>query len=283
MEKLMPSEKFDLHKFLCEPIPKSWGMVQFRVVGDHADDELFILLDYSREANVSDLLMTAVRDRSEERFIQLPGSKMKHFIMRTDDRILGRVEQTLRTKVLQYNIFTAEASHEKGTDSVFSAPSRHARKGEGSRGQYDAVRRQLGAVEISNSRDKPREMNVLLPEVVETGDDKVLRPRIWKPLHAKEELLNCWHAGDFEKISFYENKKPQYDEELEAYTLDFAGRVTLASSKNFLLVSSHDVEDLILRFGRVEDGQFVMDVAWPMSPLLALGISLASVITRTSG
>ena len=63
-------------------------MVQFRVVGDYADEELFILLDYSSEANVNDLLMTAVRDRSEESFINMPGSKMKHFVMRTEDRFL---------------------------------------------------------------------------------------------------------------------------------------------------------------------------------------------------
>ena len=75
----MLSEKFDLHKFLCEPIQSPGSMVQFRVVGDHADDELFILLDYSREANVSDLLMTAVRDRSEEKVHPAPRIKDEAF------------------------------------------------------------------------------------------------------------------------------------------------------------------------------------------------------------
>ena len=69
-----------------------------------------------------------------------------------------------------------------------------------------------------------------------------------------------------------------------AYTLDFDGRVTMASSKNFLMVSSHDIKGNVgVRFGRVEDSQFVMDVSWPCSPLQAMGVALASVLTKTTG
>ena len=137
---------------------------------------------------------------------------------------------------------------------------------------------------ISNSKDKPRSMIVLLPEIRLNPTTKEKEPVVWQPWHEKEEMLACWHAGHFEHMSFWENKKPQYDEDLGAYTLDFDGRVTMASSKNFLLVSSHDIRGPVgVRFGRVEDSQFVMDVSWPCSPLQAMGIALASVLTKTTG
>ena len=142
----------------------------------------------------------------------------------------------------------------------------------------------MGAVEISNSKDKPRSMIVLLPEMRENLDTGLVEPVVWQPWHAKEEMLACWHAGHFEHMSFWENKKPQYDEDLGAYTLDFDGRVTMASSKNFLMVPSTDIRGPVaVRFGRVEDSQFVMDVAWPCSPVKAMGVALASVLTKTTG
>ena len=146
------------------------------------------------------------------------------------------------------------------------------------------LRRQLGAVEISNSKEKSRGMMVLLPELKvnpSTGEEE---PVVWQPWHEKEEMLPCYHAGHFEHISFWENKKPQYDEDLGAYTLDFDGRVTMASSKNFLMVESANIKGPVgVRFGRVEEAQFVMDVGYPCSPLQGMGVALASMLTKTTG
>ena len=101
--------------------------------------------------------------------------------------------------------------------------------------------------------------------------------------YPKDEMLSQWKSGKFDHLSFYENKKPHFDEAIGAYTLDFDGRVTMASSKNYLLVSSHSLDDVYVRFGRVENREFTMDVRYPCSPLQALGISIASIITKTTG
>lgn len=41
--------------------------------------------------------------------------------------------------------------------------------------------------------------------------------------------------------------------------LNFYGRVTMASVKNFQLVSTDDVDRIILQFGRVAKDEFTMD------------------------
>lgn len=44
-----------------------------------------------------------------------------------------------------------------------------------------------------------------------------------------------------------------------AYVLNFYGRVTMASVKNFQLVSTEDFDRIILQFGRVAREEFTMD------------------------
>lgn len=47
------------------------------------------------------------------------------------------------------------------------------------------------------------------------------------------------------------NKPPKWNEQLSAYCLNFKGRVTQASVKNFQLVSEADPEPVLLQFGKV--------------------------------
>ena len=58
--------------------------------------------------------------------------------------------------------------------------------------------------------------------------------------------------------------------------LNFNGRVTQASVKNFQLVSPDDHETLVLQFGRSGKEYFTMDLQWPLSPLQSFAIALTS-------
>ena len=60
-----------------------------------------------------------------------------------------------------------------------------------------------------------------------------------------------------------------------AYVLNFNGRVTCASVKNFQLVLPDDEETVLLQFGRTET-DFSMDLRWPLSPLQAFCITISS-------
>ena len=55
------------------------------------------------------------------------------------------------------------------------------------------------------------------------------------------------------------NKTPVWNDETQSYVLNFHGRVTQASVKNFQIVHDSDVEYIIMQFGRVAEDIFTMD------------------------
>jgi tubby and related proteins len=87
------------------------------------------------------------------------------------------------------------------------------------------------------------------------------------------------------------NKSPRWHEQLQCWCLNFHGRVTVASVKNFQLVASdangptnHDVEndDVILQFGKIGKDLFTMDYRYPISAFQAFAICLSSFDTKVA-
>ncbi|KAK6130475.1 hypothetical protein DH2020_035789 [Rehmannia glutinosa] len=83
------------------------------------------------------------------------------------------------------------------------------------------------------------------------------------------------------------NKSPRWHEQLQCWCLNFHGRVTVASVKNFQLVASpengvagpeHD--KVILQFGKVGKDVFTMDYRYPISAFQAFAICLSSFDTK---
>jgi hypothetical protein len=72
------------------------------------------------------------------------------------------------------------------------------------------------------------------------------------------------------------NKPPTWNAQVGAYVLNFHGRVTRASVKNFQLVNVEEPNRIILQFGRIEGEVFTMDVRYPMSIRQAFAICLSS-------
>ncbi|RWV93670.1 hypothetical protein BHE74_00033528 [Ensete ventricosum] len=91
------------------------------------------------------------------------------------------------------------------------------------------------------------------------------------------------------------NKPPRWHEQLQCWCLNFRGRVTVASVKNFQLIaasqpaagaptpsqpapSEHD--KIILQFGKVAKDMFTMDYRYPLSAFQAFSICLSSFDTK---
>ncbi|XP_078440332.1 tubby-like F-box protein 3 [Wolffia australiana] len=72
-----------------------------------------------------------------------------------------------------------------------------------------------------------------------------------------------------------ENKAPRWHELLQCWCLNFRGRVTVASVKNFQLVGP-DKEKVVLQFGKVGKDTFTMDYQYPLSAFQAFAICLSS-------
>lgn len=85
------------------------------------------------------------------------------------------------------------------------------------------------------------------------------------------------------------NKAPRWHEQLQCWCLNFKGRVTVASVKNFQLVAavdpSHNISDaeqerVILQFGKIGKDIFTMDYRYPLSAFQAFAICLSSFDTK---
>ncbi|GMI69805.1 tubby like protein 3 [Hibiscus trionum] len=83
------------------------------------------------------------------------------------------------------------------------------------------------------------------------------------------------------------NKAPRWHEQLQCWCLNFHGRVTVASVKNFQLVASPEAEPagpvhekIILQFGKVGKDLFTMDYRYPISAFQAFAICLSSFDTK---
>merc|ERR1719420_282527 len=112
-------------------------------------------------------------------------------------------------------------------------------------------------------------MTVLIPSLQEG------QTHVWQPKRADDSMISKYKENETSKMIQPTNKAPRWNEQVGAYVLNFSGRVTMASVKNFQLVQEED-ETVILQFGRVGKDAFTMDVQHPMSILQAFAISLSS-------
>lgn len=117
----------------------------------------------------------------------------------------------------------------------------------------------------------PRKMTVLLPGLTSSND----RIRV-QPKSEKETLRERVKEHGNGEVLVLHNKSPQWNEETHSYVLNFNGRVTLASVKNFQIVHDQDLDYIILQFGRISEDTFTIDFQYPMTPLQAFGIALSS-------
>jgi tubby-related protein 1 len=80
-------------------------------------------------------------------------------------------------------------------------------------------------------------------------------------------------SNDFTRLK---TRKPIWSDDLEAWTMDFHGRVKLASKKNFLLVSENAPKDVLMLFGKVSKTHFSLDYRAPLTVMQAFCVALTS-------
>lgn len=102
-----------------------------------------------------------------------------------------------------------------------------------------------------------------------------------------EKFLPVPLNGQKDAHLILKNKSPRWHEQLQCWCLNFNGRVTVASVKNFQLVASaedgeagpeHD--KVIIQFGKVGKDVFTMDYRYPISAFQAFAICLSSFDTK---
>uniref|UniRef100_A0A336KFE1 Protein king tubby n=1 Tax=Culicoides sonorensis TaxID=179676 RepID=A0A336KFE1_CULSO len=117
----------------------------------------------------------------------------------------------------------------------------------------------------------PRNMTVLLPGMTEEDE----RVKISSISPHQQGLLDSWKSK-MDNVVELHNKTPVWNDETQSYVLNFHGRVTQASVKNFQLVHDSDPEYIVMQFGRTSEDVFTMDYRYPLCALQAFAIALSS-------
>mmetsp|Transcript_25248 Transcript_25248/g.30517 ORF Transcript_25248/g.30517 Transcript_25248/m.30517 type:complete len:884 (+) Transcript_25248:485-3136(+) len=88
--------------------------------------------------------------------------------------------------------------------------------------------------------------------------------------------------GDFGLLAL-QNRPPWWNIELGAFVLNFGGRVSVASVKNFQLCDRNDQDYIMLQFGRIQGRHsFTMDFQYPLTAVQAFAIAISSLQSKIS-
>ncbi|XWS25783.1 hypothetical protein CRYUN_Cryun27aG0097100 [Craigia yunnanensis] len=116
-------------------------------------------------------------------------------------------------------------------------------------------------------------------------DSEGKRPRVGFNSTGYTKLLKSVQSAPL----VLKNKAPRWHEQLQCWCLNFKGRVTVASVKNFQLVAAvkpsqnvtvAEQEKVILQFGKIGKDIFTMDYRYPLSAFQAFAICLSSFDTK---
>ncbi|XP_048408925.1 tubby-related protein 3-like isoform X3 [Stegostoma tigrinum] len=139
---------------------------------------------------------------------------------------------------------------------------------------HSNVRQELAAITYETNVlgfKGPRKMTVIIPAMDEDQERIPFQPR-----NDKDSLLSRYQRKNMENLIELHNKAPVWNNETQSYVLNFHGRVTHASVKNFQIVHENDVDYIVMQFGRVADDAFTMDYSYPMCAVQAFAIALSS-------
>ncbi|KAJ1423537.1 Tub family-domain-containing protein [Ochromonadaceae sp. CCMP2298] len=106
--------------------------------------------------------------------------------------------------------------------------------------------------------------NVPVPNKTQEGDEGSLAEK----LAAYEKTA----IGSLKDLHVFETKDPVFEN--GNYRLNFHGRVSLPSVKNFQMVSRDNIDDIICQFGKVDEDVFHLDFKAPITAYQAFAFAL---------
>jgi hypothetical protein len=135
-----------------------------------------------------------------------------------------------------------------------------------------SLRQELAVVAFDWDAMGPGKMRAALPRLRKSGAPIQFRAR-----EEDKSLAAAAARSDMSQILMMRNKRPKWDAAVEGHVLDFGGRVTMSSVKNFQLGSDESGDDTLLQFGRTGKDRFTMDFRSPLSHVQAFGIVMSAI------
>jgi tubby-related protein 1 len=269
-----------MRSILMKPCPKGGGMVQCYIRRNKGmKSTLGLFPEYrcylrgNNNSRTETFLMTSKKRT---------GSKTSNYLIsmgrndhdKDSNNILGKLRGNFQST--EYIIY----DHGKNPNSSIDDDKNDEHHG----GEGNNARIELGSVvyapHSSLGKGGPRSITVGISNVDEEGDPV----KIWQPLYNKsnDSMLDCLKQKTEEEVPKsmderllrLESKQPAWDETMQRFFLNFNGRVTMASVKNYQLEDANG--DVCLQFGRTGKDEFILDVQWPLSPFQAFALALSS-------
>ncbi|XP_054625393.1 tubby protein homolog isoform X2 [Dunckerocampus dactyliophorus] len=248
----------DLEKFSLRPAPRDMT-IQCRVTRDRRGMEKGMYPTYYLHMEKDDgkrVFLMAGRKRKK--------SKTSNYLISTDPTNLSRDTSCyigkLRSNVLGTK-FTVYDCGENPEKKPFIK-------------ECESVRQELAAIcyetNVLGFRG-PRKMTVIIPGMLENDERVSIQPK------TEHDTLLVRHSNNnTDKLVTLVNKSPSWNEQTQSYVLNFHGRVTQASVKNFQIIHPENDDYIVMQFGRVSEDVFSMDYSFPMCALQAFAITLSS-------
>jgi len=118
----------------------------------------------------------------------------------------------------------------------------------------------------------PRRIGVVVPGMTTDGSRVMLKSK-----DPNDSIVARMKSNASSHLIRMENKTPTWNEDSQSFVLNFSGRVTKASIKNFQIVHADDPDYIVFQFGRISETEFTLDLRYPLCPLQAFGCALSSM------
>ena len=252
-----------MRAFLTRPSPKGIGLVKCYIKRSKGiKSKLFPEYRvYLKETNA--FLMTSKKRMGNATSNYLISMGRNDFDNRQSPNVLGKLRSNFMGT--EYTIY--DGGRNPQYESSFEDD------GDGN------VRCELGAILYAAATTLgskgPRKIKACIGKLDE--DDNPTK--VWRPMSEEDDrMVTCFKDKNSteDKLVPFVNKHPTWNEDIKAYALNFNGRVTEASVKNFQLIDESDPEKIYLQFGRAGKDEFILDFQWPLSPLQAFAFALSS-------
>ncbi|XP_041704155.2 tubby-related protein 4 [Coregonus clupeaformis] len=216
------------------------------------------------------------------------------------DRFSKKSRKRLDSRAEEANMTTVSEGKSKKEgralsdfNSLISSPRlgcREKKKPKGQREQLNKTKKLNRTSTTSEFQDSSESE----PELFISGDELMNQSQSskkgWKSkrslrMASELEEIKCRKANEREDrglgsqgfIYVMANKQPLWNEATQVYQLDFGGRVTQESAKNFQIELDGRQ---VMQFGRIDGNAYILDFQYPFSAVQAFAVALANVTQR---
>ncbi|CAF3765801.1 unnamed protein product [Rotaria sp. Silwood1] len=217
----------DLDKFVYTPAPNGLGDIQCRITRDKRGMEKGLFPIY---------YMHIERPGDGKKFFILAGRKRRrsttsNYLISTDPTDLSRDGEKFIGKLRANMLGTNFTVYDQGSNPKKNISTEQQRQ------ELAAIAYETNILGFKG----PRRMTIIVPGMSSDHQRVEVRPKT-----DSESLIERWKHNDMNNLLELHNKTPVWNEEIlifeetQSYVLNFHGRVTQASVKNFQIVHDDD-------------------------------------------